>query len=127
MNLRMALACLVGAAFLCSCGSREKDATPISGLPQAGATYSLNDGEGGFRLAKVLVVNEEFIFVSLYSDRWTARPLLEEARKAKTPSSVAYSPVSFTGMQPVHLENGQVTNDELDKYDEWSKSKRDVF
>jgi hypothetical protein len=127
MNLRMALACLVSAVFLCSCGSREKGGTPISGPPQAGATYSLNDGEGGFRLAKVLVVNEEIVFVNLYSDRWTARPLLEEARKAKTPASLAYSPASFTGMQPVHLESGQVTDDELEEFDAWNKSKRDVF
>lgn len=127
MNLRLALACLIGAVFLCSCGTREKGGTPISGPPQAGATYSLNDGEGGFRVVKVLLVNEEIVFVNLYADRWTTRPALEAARKAKTPIGLAYTLSSFTDMQPVHLENGQVTDDELEEFETWNKSKRDVF
>ena len=123
----MALAGLVGVALLCSCGSREQGGTPISGPPQAGATYSLNDGEGGFRVVKVLVVDEEIVFVNLYSDRWIARPSLEDGRKAKTPAGLAYALSSFAGMQPVHLENGQVSADELENFEDWKRSKRDVF
>ena len=81
----------------------------------------------GFRVVKVLLVNEEIVFVNLYADRWIARPSLEGGRKAKTPIGLAYTLSSFTDMQPVHLENGQVTDDELEEFETWNKSKRDVF
>ena len=118
---------LIGVVLLCSCGSGGKTVTPISGPPQAGATYSLDDGEGGFRVGKVLGVEEEIVFLSLYDNRWTARPSLVEARQARTPAGLAYRLPSFAGLQPVHLENAQVSADELESFEEWQRSKRDLF
>ena len=126
MNWQVVLG-LVVAMVCCSCGRSGKSAAPISGPPRPGAIYSLNDGEGGYRLGKVLAVEEEIIFVNLYSERWTSRPSLEAARKANTLVGLAYSAQSFSGMQPVHLEPGKVSAEELEAYEDWKRSKREVF
>lgn len=127
MNWRVAVLGLVVAFLCCSCGRSGKGAVPISGPPQSGAIYSMNDGEGGFRIGKVLAVEEEIVFMNLYSERWTSRPSLEAARKAKTSAGLAFSAQSFSGMQPVHLEPGNVSPEELEAYEDWKQSKRAVF
>lgn len=115
-------------ALLVSCKQEKKaEGTPLSGEPQAGALYSLNDGEGGFRAGKVLAVEEDVIFVHLYDDRWTSRPSRSTAKQAGKPLAVAYSSQSFFSMQPLHLEDGSVSAEELDAYDKWRRSKRATF
>lgn len=108
---------------------RQKSARDqaLTGPPQAGVLYSLSDNEGGFRAGKVVALEEEVFFVHLYSDRWTKRPSLEEARKARTPVALAFTAVTFTGMQPVALETGQLSAEELEDFDTWQKGKREVF
>src|SRR5688572_6266748 len=88
---------------LVSCGEKAKvvEGTPLSGEPQSGALYSLNDGEGGFRVGKVVAVEDNAIFVHLYEKRWTSRPTREEAKGAEKPTPLAYSPQTFTSMQPL--------------------------
>lgn len=128
MNTRLlALAVLPCALALASCRKNPEGDKPISGPLQAGALYSFNDGEGGFRAGKVVAVEEEVTFVQLFSDRWTKRPSLAEARKAGTPISLAYTAQTITGMQPVLLESGTVTGDELETFEAWRQSKREVF
>src|SRR5262245_28489489 len=120
------LACVcVCLALLCSCGRQEKGASISSAPPEVGVVYSLSDGEGGFRAAKVLAVEGEIVFVNLYTERWPARPSLDAAKKASTPSGLAYSVQSFAGMQPVRLEAGNVSPEELQAFEEWKQSKRD--
>ena len=89
--------------------------------------FSLSDGEGGFRAAKVLAVEDEIVFVNLYSERWSTRPTLEAVRTATIPSGLAYSAQSFSGMQPVRLEPGEVTPEELGAFEQWKRSRRAVF
>lgn len=103
------------------------EGTPLSGEPQTGALYSLNDGEGGFRAGKVLVVDDDAIFIHLYGNRWTSRPSRATAKGADNPMPVAYSPQSFSSMQPFHLEGGTVSVEELNDYEKWRRSKRAVF
>lgn len=110
-----------------SCRKGSADEKSITGLPQAGAIYSLNDGEGGYRLGKVLVVEEEVIFTKLFADRWTRRPSVAQARKAATPIPVAYKPQSFADMRPVHLENGTVTAEESQAYESWKTGAQEIF
>jgi hypothetical protein len=120
IGMLCALACV-------SCREGSANEKVIAGPPLAGAVYSLADGEGGYRLGKVLAVDEEVIFTKFYADRWTRRPSLAEARKAATPISVAYRPQTFTEMRPVHLENGSVTADELEAFEEWNKGTREIY
>jgi hypothetical protein len=115
------------AMLLVSCKQEKTEGTPLSGEPQAGALYSLNDGEGGFRAGKVLVVEGDFIFVHLYGNRWPARPSRATAKKAGNPMAIAYSSQSFTSMQPLHLEDGSVSDEELSDYQRWKRSPRGIF
>ena len=127
MNLHRFLLGLVCLALLCSLGCRDKNAAVSSDPPEAGTTYSLNDGEGGFRAAKVLAIEDEIIFVNLFSERWLERPSSEAIKKVSAPVSLAYSMQSFTDMRPARLQPGTVSSDELDAFEEWKQSKRDVF
>jgi|SRR5688572_3759607 len=114
---------------LASCGEKKSkvEGVPLSGDPQPGALYSLNDGEGGFRVGKVVAVEDNAIFIHLYGKRWTSRPTLAEAKVADKPTPLAYSPETFTFMQPLHLEDGTVSAEELKAYESWRRSKRAVF
>jgi len=113
--------------LLVSCKQEKVEGTPLSGEPQAGALYSLNDGEGGFRAGKVLAVEEDVVFIHLYGKRWTSRPPRSTAKEAGNPTAVAYSSQSFSSMQPLHLEDGSVSAEELDAYQQWRRSRRATF
>jgi len=128
MNIWVRTILIVTAALLLSaCQRSEPAGKPISGLPRAGALYSFNDGEGGYRVAKVLAVEDETTFVNLFSQRWTKRPALAEARKGTAPIPVAYSATTLGSMQLVHLEDGQVTAEELQLYEVWKRGSQEVF
>lgn len=128
MNLwRIAAVGLVGTLLLSSCGQKTENAPPLSGLPQLGALYSLNDGEGGFRTAKIIAVEDQVIFTRYYGERWTSRPTLSEAQKADKAAPLAFSLETFAGMQPVQVATGSVSADELAAYESWKQSKQDVF
>ena len=125
MRISTAIVALLSALCLAGCG-RGAGQKPIQGLPEAGSLYSFMDGEGGFRVGKVVVV-DQVVFVELFKERWPARPKLAEARQATKPTPVAYSPQTIEGMQPVLLEKGSVTPAELDAYEEWKRSNGEVF
>jgi hypothetical protein len=118
---------LVFCGLLAACSRDKSRAQGLSGPPQTGALYSLNDGEGGFRVGKVVATEEEVVFVRLFSDRWTSRPSLDKARTATLAASLAFSAQNFAGMQPMHLENGTVSPEELEAYEKWKQSNRDMF
>ena len=128
MKLRLiALVLIVSALVSTSCRKGSGSGRTISGPPDLGALYSLNDGEGGYRVGKIVAAEAEVVFVNLFADRWTTRPALAEARKAATPVPVAYSSQTFAGLQPVHLENGTTTAEELEAYESWKLGKRETF
>ena len=119
---------LICAALLSSCSSRTAAVeTSLSGPPKAGTLYSLSDGEGGFRAAKVIAVEEEVIFTHFYSQRWTARPTVTDAQKTDRPASVAFSSQTFAGMQPMQVASGSVSAEEQEAYESWKQSKQDIF
>jgi hypothetical protein len=118
---------LVFCGLVAGCSRDKSRAQGLSGPPQTGALYSLNDGEGGFRVGKVVAAEEEVIFIRLFSDRWTSRPSLDKARTATLASPLAFSAQNFAGMRPMHLETGSVSPEELDAYETWKESKRDIF
>jgi hypothetical protein len=116
------------ALHLVSCGGKPKlEGTPLSGEPQAGGVYSLNDGEGGFRVGKVIAVEDEAVFINLYENRWKSRPSRHIAKGVEKPVALAYSTQSFTSMHPLHLEDGSVLDEELSAYERWRRSKRPMF
>jgi len=124
---RVAFVGLLCACAFASCRRSSHDVKALAGPPQLGALYSFNDGEGGFRAGKVLAAEDDVIFVRLYANRWKARPSLAEARQAGNAIFLAYSSQTFTGMQPVHLENGAVLAEESSEYEVWKQSNQNVF
>ena len=119
---------LLSVLLFVGCGGKAAaPVKPLNGPPQPGATYSLNDGEGGFRVGKVVVSQEEVIFVQLYGNRWTSRPDRDALKTLAPPTPVAYSPATFAGMQPAHLKDDTVLPEEQDAYAAWKKSNADVF
>ena len=122
---RFAVITLLCTQMFSACGKKTAESKPLSGPPQAGALYSLNDGEGGFRVAKVVAVEADVVFVHLFAKRWTSRPAAVEA-EAQTPSPVAFSPDTFAGMQPVHMKDGTVSQEEAGTYEAWQKSNTGV-
>ena len=117
------------ALLLVSCGGEQQkvDGTPLSGEPQPGGLYSLNDGEGGFRVGKVIAVEDVGVFIHLYANRWTSRPTRQTAKSVEKPTAIAYSTQSFTSMHPLHLEDGTVSDEELSAYENWRRSRKPMF
>jgi hypothetical protein len=122
---RVAAATLTLSLLLVACRRNTPEITPLSGPPQVGSLYSQNDGEGGFRVAKIISADAEVIFVNLYGDRWTTRPTPDTAQKADRAAPIAFSVGTFAGMQPVALKTGSVSADELEAYEAWKKSDQD--
>jgi hypothetical protein len=124
---RIAVPALILSLLIVACNRTSPPATPLAAPPQAGTLYSLSDGEGGFRAAKVISADAEVIFVNLYGNRWTTRPTLAAAQKAGFPAPIAFLTATFAGMQPVALQTGTVSADELEAYEAWKRSKQDAF
>jgi hypothetical protein len=123
-----ALTLLASTLLLASCSKGPRGGRMISAPPAVGALYSLSDGEGGYRVAKIVAMDEEdVVFINLFANRWTKPPALSEARKAATPAPLAYSAQTFAGMQPMRLENGTATPEEIQAYETWKQGKRELF
>ena len=120
------LTVLLCSLVFSSCGE-GKASKPIAGPPRPGALYSFSDGEGGYRVGKVLAVDDEAVFVRWYANRWSARPSMTEVRKATNAVFVGFSPQTFAGMQPVLLEMGTVAAEDSSEYEVWKRSDQEVF
>ena len=118
---------LMWALSFVSCKQEKVEGTPLSGEPETGGLYSLNDGEGGFRVGKVVAVEEDAIFIHLYAKRWTSRPTRSIAKTGDRPTGIAYSRQSFASMQPLRLDGSEVTAQELKDYESWRRSDPRVF
>jgi len=123
---------LVATALLCTlvfdgCRKNAAQASGSAAPPEVGVLYSLNDGEGGFRAGKVIAFEEGMVFVRWFGTRWTSRPKLAEAQNAGKASSIAFSLETFAGMQPVPLEKETVSPEDLEAYEGWKQSARDIF
>jgi hypothetical protein len=122
--LAVAFALVIAAT---GCGRGNRPEATSAAPPAPGSLYSLSDGEGGYRAAKVLGEDADVVFVHLFTQRWPQRPALAAARQAGQPVPIAYTTATFAGMQPVLLEPGTVTPEELAAYDAWKQGKREAF
>ena len=104
---------------------------------QVGAYYSVDDGEGWFRIAKVLATDDTGVHIRLYKNRWKERPTslrkddlsLGSVRDADG-FGMGHIPLTrsaFLAWEPVLLETGTVESTELDGYEEWKSSKGGYF
>jgi hypothetical protein len=119
-----------------SCKSRrapERTGPPI----EAGSLYTVDDGEGWFRFAKILVVDDQAIHIRLYKQRFKTRPTTVDPATldlgtVKDPDGfgMGHLPLSrkaFDAWDPVFLQRGIVEPDELEGYKEWKDAGGGLF
>ena len=124
---RTAVLALILSLLFTACSRTNPPVIAQAAAPQVGTLYSLSDGEGGFRAAKIISADAGVIFVNLYGNRWTARPTLAAAQKAGPAAPIAFLAETFAGMQPVELKAGSVSAEELEAYEAWKQSKQDAL
>jgi hypothetical protein len=102
-----------------------------------GALYSVNDGEGWYRIAKVLVVEKDGVHIRLYKNKFKSRPPGIEFASLSLGSihdkdgfGMGHLPLThraFVAWQPVLISEGSVSEEELDGYREWQNAKAGFF
>src|ERR1043166_2079369 len=116
-------------ALLGGCGTQPSE--------RVGGLYSVNDGEGWFRVAKVLVVENEGVHIRLYKNKFKARhgsiefpPLALGTVHDADGFGMGHLPLThraFRAWQPVFLGENPVEESELDGYRAWKKAKGGFF
>lgn len=102
-----------------------------------GSLYTVNDGEGWFRIAKVLVVDDEAVHIRVYRNRFKERPTTVD-QTALTLGSIhdpggfgmGHLPLTraaFAEMEPVFLLSGTVDAEELEGYTYWKEAGGGLF
>ena len=96
-----------------------------------GAVYSVEYGDGSYRVAKVRVLDDKGVHVRLYKNNWKERPAIVDVStlslgKIDDPEGVGigHLPLSrkaFAAWQPVFVQDGKVAKDELDGYEMWKE------
>ena len=105
--------------------------------PKVGGLYSVVDGEGRFRVAKVLALDDAAVHVRLYKNRFPSRP------KTVDPSSLTLGSIDdregfgmghlplaregFAGWEPVFLMQSSVSEEELEGYKMWKEAGGGIF
>jgi|SRR3990172_4245945 len=100
--------------------------------PQIGGLYSVDDGEGWFRIAKVLVIDKQGVHVRLFKNRWKDRPISVDVSTLslgtihdKDGFGMGHLPLTksaFQAWRPVLIKITNVADSELDGYKEWLRS-----
>jgi hypothetical protein len=120
---------LLGSAFQ-GCGSEPSTF-------KAGGLYTVKDGKGGFKIAKVLVAEKGMVHVRLYKNAFPARPatvapadLSLGSIKDKDGFGMGHLPLSlaaFTDWAPILLMESPVTEKELEGYKLWQEGGGGAF
>lgn len=110
-------------SFLAAC-ARQPAVTP-------GSLCTVDDGEGFYRVAKVLVVDDVGVHTRLYKNRWKERPeqvdlslLSLGSIHDKDGFGMGHLPLtkrSFAAWKPVVFGKEEVKKEELEGYDMWKE------
>jgi hypothetical protein len=104
---------------------------------QVGGIYSIADGEGGYRVVKLLARADDFCHVRVYKQKFTERPTTVDISslslgKPDDPDGfgIGHIPMRETGFlewQPVLITTAEVTPAELEGYKMWKERGGGVF
>jgi hypothetical protein len=104
---------------------------------KAGALYSVEDGEGRYTIAKVLVVERGGVHVRLYKKKFANRPARVDFNSLslgtvhdKDGFGMGHLPIThnqFRAWRPVFISESAVAEDELEGYREWQSAKGGFF
>src|SRR5688572_418917 len=108
-------------SFLLGCSRQHQ--------PQAGTLCTIDDGEGFYRVAKVLVVDDGGVHIRLYKNKWKTRPQTVDTNilslgsmNGKEGFGMGHLPLArqaFGAWKPVVIGREEVRKDELDGYEMW--------
>ena len=105
---------------------------------KAGGLYSVDDGDGFYRVVKILVLDEDAAHIAIYANKFSARP------RSVDPASLTFGGVgeerddvgimhlplareAFARDRPVFISQAPVTEDELEGYRMWREAGGEVF
>jgi hypothetical protein len=104
---------------------------------KVGGLYSVNDGEGSYRIAKILALDDSAVHIRLYKNKYRSRPATVDASLLslgtihdKDGFGMGHLPLSravFANWQPVFLFQSTVTDEELEGYEMWKEGQGGVF
>ena len=116
-------------------GCSKSDSSDVPLKP--GSLYSVDDGEGAFKIAKVLVVEDQGVHIRLYKNTYSTRPdkidpstLSLGSFLDKDGFGIGHLPLSLKGFRvwkPALLMEGKVAPDELEGYNTWKEGGGGVF
>ena len=96
-----------------------------------GALYTVDDGEGFYRAAKILALDDQGVHVRLYKNKWKERPSVVDVSALSLGSihdddgvGLGHLPLlkkAFMAWRPIFVQEGTVTKDELDGYEMWKE------
>lgn len=112
-------------------------ATVSAETPLPGALYTVDDGEGRFRVVKVLALDAAGVHVRLYKNKFVSRPLEVEVSALDLGSihdpegfGMGHMPLSyaaFSAWEPVFLFAVGLDEEELDGYRYWQEAQGGYF
>jgi len=104
---------------------------------KVGGLYSVDDGEGNYRVAKILALDDSAVHICLYKNKYRSRPATVEGSSLslgtihdKDGFGMGHLPLSrtaFANWQPVFLSQSSVTDEELEGYKIWKEDQGGVF
>jgi|ERR1041385_4190427 hypothetical protein len=103
---------------------------------QVGGIYSVNDGQGHYGVAKLLVHEGGVCHVRLYKQTFPTRPAtlditkLSLGRAGEPEFGIGHLPIregEFLHWQPVLITTSPVTPEELDTYNDWKEARGSVL
>jgi hypothetical protein len=111
-------------------------AMPQTGSYEAGALYSIEDEEG-YRVAKILVVDDIAVHIRIYKQRFPKRPSRIDPAKLTLgtihdPDGFGFGhlPIrhrQFDSWKPVFIMRTHLTDAELEGYREWKSARGGVW
>ncbi len=104
---------------------------------KVGGLYSVDDGDGVFRVVKILVLDSSAVHIRMYANEFSTRPETVDPSSLTLGSmddengfGIGHLPLSreqFVKEQPVFLSQTPVTEEELEGYQMWKDGGGGVF
>jgi len=123
------LAALMMLAFACN----RRDSKEW----RAGGLYSIANGDGGFGVVKILVLEPDAVHVRIYKQKFANRPTSVDPRSLtlggindSSGMGIGHLPLSrttFASWQPRFLSQQVVADEELDGYKMWKSGSGRTF
>jgi hypothetical protein len=131
----VAAATLLSALLACDAYAQQVEGNPFSGFTaelnglQVGGLYSVDLGEGYFRVVKVLALNRAGVHVLVHGNRFPARPsevdpAALDVRPRGDPRGwgIHHLPLAwdlFISWQPNFIQSTEVTAAEREPFEDW--------